>query len=441
MRVEGGINTWYALVMGMGGCIGLLLLGFISYWCYKLRQDRRRKRSAVASTSSRYESSRLLSRTNLDWPSLPSGSLKSSSSGNLYLSPIPEEFHNDDDMYDEVNRDKEFVKSFCDASEEYMWLDRPALYMGKNRTKSMYLLGRASMPQLGHANFNSDKRFTQLLCTVFPPSKYAAADLPLLKSFFKHIQDVYPRVLPVLDIQQIPETNKMVVVTPYVPQGSLKDYIFHRCKTAMVQIPYHHKYKRHGSGKPLGHSTIARYGRDILLGMQELQQAGLPYYQLHSGNVLLLGDQATLSGYESTFFEPTTSETIRPSPIKLFGQLIFEMVFGSEWSPNRMRMDGTLSYGTLNASTDQMQFQDVLDVIFAPNSTATIETLLEMPLFRRSTPKIVRSFTRRDQLLEVKTQYKRQPTREMQELVKAALKNVPPPEEHEPMVSIVIQVA
>ncbi|KAF0713981.1 Aste57867_4117 [Aphanomyces stellatus] len=433
------VNVWYGLLMGVCGCVGLLLLGFISYYCYKIRQDKQRRSTMP---SSRYESSHLLTRTNLDWPT----AMAPTASANIYLSPIPEEFHDADDVYDEGTRDKDYVKQFCDQSEEFMWLDKPALYMGKNRSKRMYLLGRASMPQVTAARFNlsvtTEKRYTQLLCTIFPPAAHTM-DLVLLRAFFKHLHTHCPHVLPVLEIDQMPESRKMLCITPYVPQGSLKDYIFHRCKTAMVQIPYHHKYKRHGTGKPLGHSTISRYGRDILLGMLELEHAGLPYYQLHSGNVLLHADQATLSGYEAIFFQPTspTATAVAPqtSPIRLFGQLLFEMVFGSEWTPNRMRLDGSISYGTLKPPVDQVH--EVLDAIFAPNAdaTLTIESILAMPLFRKSPPRPVRSFSRRDQLLMDKSKdslMKQRLSPEMQALVKAVVQA-----NHEPADAIVIQVA
>ncbi|ETV70299.1 SLOB protein kinase, variant [Aphanomyces astaci] len=361
-----GLNVWYATAMGLCGCLGLLLLGFISYWCFKLRQDSRRRRSVVLlSNRNSYESSHLLQRASLDWPSsMTTSSMMtlplSSSSTSLYLSPIPEELRSmcsEDDEFDDFNRDKEFVQDFCDQSEDYVWLDKPALYMGKNRLKRMYLLGRAtsSLAQLtSRGRLGGGGESKHVLCSLFPTTAAAmqAEDLSALRAFFHYVQEQCPHVLPVLGIHLMPSADKVMVLTPYVPQGSLKDYIYHRCKTAVVQIPYHHKYRRHSTGKPVGHSTLARYGRDILVGMLELQHAGLAYPQLQSGNVLLHGDQATLSGYEASFFQPESPQDV--SPVTLFGRVFFEMVFGCEWTASRLNPDGTVAYGTLQPPTDHV---------------------------------------------------------------------------------------
>ncbi|RHY92820.1 hypothetical protein DYB31_008422 [Aphanomyces astaci] len=267
-----GLNVWYATAMGLCGCLGLLLLGFISYWCFMLRQDSRRRRSVVLLSNS-YESSHLLQRASLDWPSsMTTSSMMtlplSSSSTSLYLSPIPEELRSmcsEDvrDEFDDFNRDKEFVQDFCDQSEyvrlsihsisiprlhtyllhhrDYVWLDKPALYMGKNRSKRMYLLGRAtsSLAQLtSRGRLGGGGESKHVLCSLFPTTAAAmqAEDLSALRAFFHYVQEQCPHVLPVLGIHLVPSTDKVMVLTPYVPQGSLKDYIYHRCKTAVVQV-------------------------------------------------------------------------------------------------------------------------------------------------------------------------------------------------------------
>ncbi|RHY80657.1 hypothetical protein DYB26_011994, partial [Aphanomyces astaci] len=267
-----GLNVWYATAMGLCGCLGLLLLGFISYWCFMLRQDSRRRRSVVLlSNRNSYESSHLLQRASLDWPSsMTTSSMMtlplSSSSTSLYLSPIPEELRSmcsEDvrDEFDDFNRDKEFVQDFCDQSEyvrlsihsisiprlhtyllhhrDYVWLDKPALYMGKNRSKRMYLLGRAtsSLAQLtSRGRLGGGGESKHVLCSLFPTTAAAmqAEDLSALRAFFHYVQEQCPHVLPVLGIHLVPSTDKVMVLTPYVPQGSLKDYIYHRCKTAVA---------------------------------------------------------------------------------------------------------------------------------------------------------------------------------------------------------------
>ncbi|KAF0702546.1 hypothetical protein AaE_015857, partial [Aphanomyces astaci] len=348
-----GLNVWYATAMGLCGCLGLLLLGFISYWCFKLRQDSRRRRSVVLlSNRNSYESSHLLQRASLDWPSsMTTSSMMtlplSSSSTSLYLSPIPEELRS---MCSEDVRvpspslpllllTPSTFLDFCDQSEyvrlsihsisiprlhtyllhhrDYVWLDKPALYMGKNRSKRMYLLGRAtsSLAQLtSRGRLGGGGESKHVLCSLFPTTAAAmqAEDLSALRAFFHYVQEQCPHVLPVLGIHLVPSTDKVMVLTPYVPQGSLKDYIYHRCKTAVVQ--------------------------------------GLAYPQLQSGNVLLHGDQATLSGYEASFFQLESPQDV--SPVTLFGRVFFEMVFGCEWTASRLNPDGTVAYGTLQPPTD-----------------------------------------------------------------------------------------
>ncbi|RHY37006.1 hypothetical protein DYB38_013095 [Aphanomyces astaci] len=133
-----GLNVWYATAMGLCGCLGLLLLGFISYWCFKLRQDSRRP-----------------------------------------------------------------------------------LYMGKNRSKRMYLLGRAtsSLAQLtSRGRLGGGGESKHVLCSLFPTTAAAmqAEDLSALRAFFHYVQEQCPHVLPVLGIHLMPSTDKVMVLTPYV---------------------------------------------------------------------------------------------------------------------------------------------------------------------------------------------------------------------------------
>ncbi|RLO09765.1 hypothetical protein DYB28_004521 [Aphanomyces astaci] len=111
-----GLNVWYATAMGLCGCLGLLLLGFISYWCFKLRQDSRRP-----------------------------------------------------------------------------------LYMGKNRSKRMYLLGRAtsSLAQLtSRGRLGGGGESKHVLCSLFPTTAAAmqAEDLSALRAFFHYVQEQCPHV-------------------------------------------------------------------------------------------------------------------------------------------------------------------------------------------------------------------------------------------------------
>ncbi|RHY60176.1 hypothetical protein DYB34_011020 [Aphanomyces astaci] len=105
----------------------------------------------------------------------------------------------------------------------------------------MYLLGRAtsSLAQLtSRGRLGGGGESKHVLCSLFPTTAAAmqAEDLSALRAFFHYVQEQCPHVLPVLGIHLVPSTDKVMVLTPYVPQGSLKDYIYHRCKTAVVQV-------------------------------------------------------------------------------------------------------------------------------------------------------------------------------------------------------------
>ncbi|RHY97523.1 hypothetical protein DYB26_011135, partial [Aphanomyces astaci] len=129
---------------------------------------------------------------------------------------------------------------------------------------------------------------------------------------------------------------------------------------------------------------------------------GLAYPQLQSGNVLLHGDQATLSGYEASFFQLESPQDV--SPVTLFGRVFFEMVFGCEWTASRLNPDGTVAYGTLQPPTDHVH--DVFGAIFQSTASTgpppTIESLLSLPLFRKHALQRGNrpTFARRDQMLK-----------------------------------------
>ncbi|OQS02402.1 hypothetical protein THRCLA_05223, partial [Thraustotheca clavata] len=373
------LHAWVQVTIGVAIGLAACLIIYILYECI------RRLRARPLDRISRFESSHLLARTDMEWPIiLPEVSQS-------FLSPIPEETYNGNDdvetAYGVATKEKEFCKAYCENSKEYMWLDKPALYMGRSRTKRMYLIGQAAQNNgySFHNSYMSSFR-KQYVLTMYPTQAQNMIDVPLLKEIIAQIA-LCPQVVPVLDVFMMNHatTPRIAAITPWMNQGSLKDYIFHRSQTMILPMPYHKKFKRYGSGKPLASSAIARLGRDILLGMQQLQSLGIPSYHLHTGNILMEYEQVRLTGYEALLFQAGRLDSPQPVvhdsnlPLILFGHVLYEMTFGVELTPDRLGDDGVPTYANLCKPSDRIL--DVLDAIFLRQENLSIESLLQMPLF------------------------------------------------------------
>ncbi|EQC32831.1 SLOB protein kinase [Saprolegnia diclina VS20] len=377
--LEASGHPWLHLLAGVAVGLAACLAAYGLYELYR-RCTRRPK------PINRYESSHLLARADMDWPVLMPDVAQS------YLSPIPEERHNEDldeteSAYGIATREKAFCKEYCETSTAFDWLDKPALYMGRNRAKRLYLLGQASSGgnSFHHRSYMSSFR-KQYLLSMYPSLPTDAATLSLLQALMAQIA-LCPQVVPVLDVAYLDhETPRMAAISPWMNQGSLKDYIVHRSQTMLLSMPYHKKFKRYGVGRPLASSAIARMGRDILLGMQQLQSLGIPSYHLHTGNILMEYEQVRVGGYEALLFQagrlqsPISDSDDKTLPLTLFGHVLFEMAFGVELSRNRLDDDGQPIYANLHRPSDRVQ--DVLDAIFQDQRHGlSIESLLQMPLF------------------------------------------------------------
>lgn len=85
-------------------------------------------------------------------------------------------------------------------------------------------------------------------------------------------------------------------------QGSLKDLI---CRNKQVKSHYLKKYL---PAKPIGlqFDAIQRFGRQILEGLQFLQAKDIPYFHLHTGNVMMVpGRGCMLSDVENGLLQLT----------------------------------------------------------------------------------------------------------------------------------------
>jgi hypothetical protein len=55
-------------------------------------------------------------------------------------------------------------------------------------------------------------------------------------------------------------------------------------------------------GRGLRMEKIAKFGRQILEGLKYIQSLALPYYHLHTGNVIIFNGAARLTDYENAYF-------------------------------------------------------------------------------------------------------------------------------------------
>eukprot|EP00039_Didymoeca_costata_P010615 m.143490 g.143490 ORF g.143490 m.143490 type:complete len:510 (+) comp14898_c0_seq6:334-1863(+) len=137
------------------------------------------------------------------------------------------------------------------------------------------------------------------------------------------------------------EGGAAVVIREVFPLGSLKDKIY-GCQ-APLKLPYSKKYSRVPGTTPQGlpAQEVAKYGRSILEGLIFLQDKGIPYGHLHSGNVLMKQDggcmlsdlENAVLGYSSYYSNYMGNlpkiDTMQKQNAYCFGHTLYEMGFGA----------------------------------------------------------------------------------------------------------------
>ena len=103
----------------------------------------------------------------------------------------------------------------------------------------------------------------------------------------------HPYLLPTLDVHYANEKGSSIevmqrpgilVAQPFVSTGSLKDLVFQR---ADPRKAYDEKYAPRHTGAGLARPQVARYGRQILLGLDALRQKGIICEHLKLSNIIL----------------------------------------------------------------------------------------------------------------------------------------------------------
>jgi len=143
----------------------------------------------------------------------------------------------------------------------------------------------------------------------------------------------HPNIIKTFDVGITKDSTQLFFYRELGLKGSLRDLLH----VQKLNLPYREKYK--AKGKPFEIGKIRRYGRQILEGLLFLENIGIPYLHLHTGNVIIndKGD-CVLTDIESGFLGVEPPEryieyirdvrqfTSRPAApiILLFGYVLFE---------------------------------------------------------------------------------------------------------------------
>ncbi|OQR91191.1 hypothetical protein ACHHYP_04910 [Achlya hypogyna] len=198
----------------------------------------------------------------------------------------------------------------------------------------------------------------------------------------------HPYLLPVLDVHYANDTATesmqrpgILVAQPFVSAGSLKDLLYHK---ANPRQPYTTKYALQRMSGGLPRAQVARYGRQILLGLDALRSKGIVCEHLKTSNVLLDNGVARIGDVYNSVLglerEPRWRAWTVPLEAEvdidllLFGHCLYEMACGQELAavvPSEEILTEL-----------HPEIAHVLRVIFmAEGPDVSVESLMELPLF------------------------------------------------------------
>ncbi|XP_064632379.1 PX domain-containing protein kinase-like protein isoform X2 [Lineus longissimus] len=216
--------------------------------------------------------------------------------------------------------------------------------------------------------------------TGFGPDQYIPVkELAAIMKILPTLQ--HPYICPISHAAAT--ENGGMTIRPFREKGTLKDHIY----KAKPKMPYLRKYGKQKANNTPQLLEIKTYGRHILEAVKFLQEKGVPYGHLHSGNVIIENGHCLLLDVENSllglppihrhhianFKKIQTFESI---DVFNFGHLLYEMAFGEP-----------LTTATLDflPPTCPPQLKDVLESILTPdsckNGLPVITDLLANPLF------------------------------------------------------------
>mmetsp|Transcript_14963 Transcript_14963/g.20924 ORF Transcript_14963/g.20924 Transcript_14963/m.20924 type:complete len:511 (+) Transcript_14963:82-1614(+) len=245
----------------------------------------------------------------------------------------------------------------------------------------------------------------QALMTMIPVGKNCPMITELNRaSLFKVLKAIdHPFIWKTTEVDYHKEKNVVVVFRPLCPKGSIKDIIFGKNKKQMKppspEVPKRHTLNQPKKkivkqdtvviGKPLTEEKIAKWGRQILEGIQYLRVHKFPYCNLHVGNVLIDNQgNACITDHESQLlglqmvypYREIVDHYVQKGfdpDVVLFGSFLFETSVG-------YTMDSPVLHDFDIPADCPKAIKKLLSTIFPkepPSEPVTIKQLLQDPFF------------------------------------------------------------
>jgi hypothetical protein len=198
----------------------------------------------------------------------------------------------------------------------------------------------------------------------------------------------HPSILNTVEVGFGLDSQNMFVQRWVSEEGSLRDALYEKGPFDSVFAKYPRSHLAAiEKGRPLRPGMIRQYGREILEGLLYFESVGLPYYNLHSGNVILVKGHVKLTDYENAFlgFKTRVHDSIKKlrsvdPQMAAFGAVLYEMCTGKQ-IPTAMN-----SKISLKVTAAYRDFQGLLDDIFTDPSL-TFSQLSNHALFAAVTVK------------------------------------------------------
>jgi hypothetical protein len=171
----------------------------------------------------------------------------------------------------------------------------------------------------------------------------------------------------------------------YSTEGSLRDLLYQPSDLLADASKKYPAQAQHFKtrAKPLRKEQIQKFGRQILEALLYFESIGLPYYHLHSGNILIVNGSCRVTDYENVFFglQNRLHDKLRRLPVHpfvgAFGCVLHEMVTGREIHFPDKKGEVDVAVPATHA-----EFKSLLDVIFF-DKTLDLRALQCHPLFSR----------------------------------------------------------
>jgi len=200
----------------------------------------------------------------------------------------------------------------------------------------------------------------------------------------------HPYIIKTFDAGISRDSTQLFLYRELGTKGSLRDLLHVR----KLNMPYREKYG--GKGKPFEIGKIRKYGRQILEGLLFLENIGIPYLHLHTGNVIIneRGD-CMLTDIESGLLGVEPPEryieyiinvrqfTSRPAApiILLFGYVLYECAMA-----HQCQAANPLDIMRKLKRKPPKPIIHLLGLIFGDQSIGveapTVKSLLNQPFFR-----------------------------------------------------------